>query len=34
MALLLFMFIVMFGLLVAIGGLVDGLETLVENLKK
>lgn len=33
MALLLFMFIVMFGLLVVIGGLVDGLEALVENLK-
>lgn len=33
MALLLFMFIVMFGLLVAIGGLVDGLETLVEKFK-
>lgn len=33
MALLLFMFIIMFGLLVVIGGLVDGLETLAENLK-
>lgn len=33
MVLLLFMFIVMFGLLIAIGGLVDGLETLVEKLK-
>ena len=33
MALLLFLFIIMFGLLVAVGGLVDGLETLTENLK-
>ena len=33
MALLLFLLVVMFGLLVAIGGLVDGLETLVEKLK-
>ena len=31
MALLLFLLVVMFGLLVAIGGLVDGLETLVEK---
>lgn len=33
MTLLLFIFIIVFGLLVAIGGLVDGLEALVENLK-
>lgn len=33
MALLLFLIVVMFGILIAIGGLVDGLETLVENLK-
>lgn len=33
MALLLFLLVTGFGLLVAIGGLIDGLETLVENLK-
>ena len=33
MALLLFLFVLMFGLLVAVGGLVDGLETLAEKLK-
>lgn len=34
MTLLLFMFIIVFVPLVAIGGLVDGLGTLVEKLKK
>lgn len=33
MALLLFLFILMFGLLLIIGGMIDGLETLVSKLK-